>query len=87
MQRWPRLSAWADQLIIPEIMLIVRSLLGDLDGAMEIAELLEAEGEAFSTELIFIPETLTGMNWTAPGTAIASIVRRTSRLELFVVIS
>ena len=49
-------SAWADQLIIPEIMLIVRSLLGDLDGAMEIAELLEAEGEAFSTELIFIPE-------------------------------
>jgi len=49
-------TAWADQLILPEIMLIVRSLLGDLDGAMEIAELLEAEGEAFSTELIFIPE-------------------------------
>jgi len=49
-------EAWADQLIIPEIMLIVRTLLGDLDGAMEIAELLEAEGEAFSTELIFIPE-------------------------------
>lgn len=49
-------TAWTDQVIIPEIMLIVRTLLGDLDGAMEIAELLEAKGEAFSTELIFIPE-------------------------------
>jgi tetratricopeptide (TPR) repeat protein len=49
-------NAWTDQLIIPEIVLIVRSLLHDLDGAMAVAELLEAEGEAFSTELIFIPE-------------------------------
>ena len=49
-------KAWADQLIIPDIVLIVRTILGDLDGAMEIAELLEAEGEAFSTEMIFIPE-------------------------------
>lgn len=48
--------AWADQLVIPDIVLIVRTLLGDLDGAMEIAELLELEGEAFSIEMIFIPE-------------------------------
>ena len=49
-------KAWTDQLVIPDIVLIARSLLGDLDGAMEIARLLESEGEAFSTELIFIPE-------------------------------
>ena len=49
-------TAWDDQQIIPEIVLIARTLLGDLDGAMQIAELLESEGEAFSTELIFIPE-------------------------------
>jgi len=47
---------WADQQVIPDIVLIVRTLLGDLDGAMEIAELLELEGEAFSPEMIFIPE-------------------------------
>ncbi len=49
-------DAWVEQSIIPDIVLIVRSLLGDLDGAMEIAALLESEGEAFSTEMIFIPE-------------------------------
>ena len=49
-------QAWDEQLIIPDIVLIVRTLLGDLDGAMEIAELLEDEGEAFSTEMIFVPE-------------------------------
>jgi len=49
-------QAWEEQLIIPDIVLIVRSLLGDLDGAMGIARLLESEGEAFSTEMIFIPE-------------------------------
>jgi DNA-binding winged helix-turn-helix (wHTH) protein/tetratricopeptide (TPR) repeat protein len=47
---------WAEQMIIPDIVLIVRTLLGDLDGAMEIAELLTKQGEAFSTEMIFIPE-------------------------------
>ena len=49
-------QAWEEQLIIPDIVLIVRTFLGDLDGAMEIAALLEGEGEAFSTEMIFIPE-------------------------------
>lgn len=49
-------TVWADQQVIPDIVLIVRTLLGDLDGAMEIAELLELEGEAFSPEMIFIPE-------------------------------
>lgn len=49
-------QAWGERLIIPDIVLIVRTLLRDLDGAMEIAELLEGTGEAFSTEMIFIPE-------------------------------
>lgn len=49
-------AVWAERKVIPEIVLIVRTLLGDLDGAMEIARLLELEGEAFSTEMIFIPE-------------------------------
>lgn len=49
-------KAWNDQLVIPEIVLITRTLLGDLDGAMDIARLLELEGEAFSIEMIFIPD-------------------------------
>ena len=49
-------TVWAEKMIIPDIVLIVRTLLGDLDGAMEIARLLELKGEAFSTEMIFIPE-------------------------------
>lgn len=49
-------QVWAEQKIVPEIVMIVRTLLGDLDGAMEIARLLEAEGEAFSTEMLFVPE-------------------------------
>lgn len=49
-------KVWAEQLVIPDIVLIVRSILGDLDGAMEIARLLELKGEAFSTEMLFIPD-------------------------------
>ena len=49
-------EVWAERQVIPDIVLIVRTLLGDLDGAMEIARLLDSEGEAFSTEMIFIPE-------------------------------
>ena len=50
--------AWADREIIPHIVLFVRTFLGDLDGAMEIARLLEEEGEAFSMEIIFAPQLL-----------------------------
>lgn len=34
----------------------VRGLLGDLDGAMQVAELLEQPGEAFEMDLLFVPE-------------------------------
>ena len=49
-------EVWAEQFVIPDIVLIARTILGDLDGAMEIAEMLELEGEAFSPEMMFIPE-------------------------------
>ena len=42
--------------ISPIIELTVRTLLGDLDGAMRVAELLEAPGEAFEMDMLFIPE-------------------------------
>jgi DNA-binding winged helix-turn-helix (wHTH) protein/TolB-like protein len=35
---------------------IVRTVLGDLDGAMSIARRLESEGEVFEMDLLFIPE-------------------------------
>jgi DNA-binding winged helix-turn-helix (wHTH) protein/TolB-like protein len=35
---------------------IVRTVLGDLDGAMSVARLLESEGEVFEMDLLFIPE-------------------------------
>lgn len=47
---------WADRVVLPEIVLFARTFLGDIDGAMDIARLLEEEGEAFSTEIIFVPE-------------------------------
>jgi len=49
-------EVWALNLVIPSVVLIARTILGDLDGAMEIAESLELEGEEFSPELMFIPE-------------------------------
>jgi DNA-binding winged helix-turn-helix (wHTH) protein/tetratricopeptide (TPR) repeat protein len=47
---------WADETLPPEIILIARTVLGDIDGAMEIARLLELPGEAFEMDLLFIPE-------------------------------
>ena len=35
---------------------IVRTVLGDLDGAMRVARLLQSEGEVFEMDLLFIPE-------------------------------
>lgn len=39
-----------------QIEFIARTLLGDLDGAMSVARLLETEGEVFEMDLLFIPE-------------------------------
>ena len=38
------------------IELITRTVLGDLDGAMRVARLLDSEGEVFEMDLLFIPE-------------------------------
>jgi len=42
--------------ISEQIEFIVRTVLGDLDGAMRVARLLESEGEVFEMDLLFIPE-------------------------------
>jgi len=39
-----------------QIEFITRTVLGDLDGAMDVARLLETEGEVFEMDLLFIPE-------------------------------
>ena len=39
-----------------QIEFIVRVVLGDLDGAMNVARLLQSEGEVFEMDLLFIPE-------------------------------
>lgn len=46
----------AAQPISPLIELTVRGMLGDLDGAMRVAELLEGPGEAFQMDMLFISE-------------------------------
>jgi DNA-binding winged helix-turn-helix (wHTH) protein/TolB-like protein len=40
----------------PQVQLTLRALLGDLDGAMRVAESLEDVGEAFEMDLLFVPE-------------------------------
>ena len=39
-----------------QIEFIVRTVLGDLDGALDVAWLLETEGEVFEMDLLFIPQ-------------------------------
>jgi tetratricopeptide (TPR) repeat protein len=39
-----------------QVDLTARTMLGDIDGAMRVAELLDAPGEAFEMDLLFIPE-------------------------------
>ena len=46
----------AEQQLNPLVGLTVRTILGDLDGAMRIARLLEEPGEAFEMDMLFIPE-------------------------------
>jgi DNA-binding winged helix-turn-helix (wHTH) protein/tetratricopeptide (TPR) repeat protein len=49
-------DAWEKRHISPEMLLISRVLLGDTDGAMEVARLLERPGLLFSMEILFVPE-------------------------------
>jgi DNA-binding winged helix-turn-helix (wHTH) protein/tetratricopeptide (TPR) repeat protein len=44
------------QPILPFVELTLRAMLGDTDGAMAVAELLDAPGEQFEMDLLFIPE-------------------------------
>jgi DNA-binding winged helix-turn-helix (wHTH) protein/TolB-like protein/Tfp pilus assembly protein PilF len=43
----------------PQAEVVVRALLGDVDGALEVAERLEAPGEVFEMDLLFTPELKT----------------------------
>lgn len=43
--------------LAPQIEIIVRTMLGDTDRAMDIAELLKSPGEMFEIDLLFVPET------------------------------
>lgn len=47
---------WAEQTVAPQIVLIVRTAMGDVEGAMEIARLLDGPGEVFEMDLLFIDE-------------------------------
>jgi len=47
---------WADRAVPAYVVLVARTVLGDVDGAMEIARLLELPGEIFEMDLLFIPE-------------------------------
>ena len=49
-------KAAAEQQVPPKVELIVKSLLGDIDGAMQVAQMLEAPGEAFEMDLLFISD-------------------------------
>lgn len=49
-------AASAEDGISPQIEFIVRTVLGDLEGALRVARRLESEGEVFEMDLLFIPE-------------------------------
>ncbi len=42
--------------LTPQIEVVARTLLGDLDGAMDVARRLEAPGEIFEMDLLWIPQ-------------------------------
>ena len=42
--------------LTPQVEVVARTLLGDLDGAMEIARGLSAPGELFEMDLLWIPQ-------------------------------
>jgi len=47
---------WAERTLEPQVVLIARTALGDVEGALEIAQLLEQPGEIFEMDLLFIDE-------------------------------
>jgi DNA-binding winged helix-turn-helix (wHTH) protein/tetratricopeptide (TPR) repeat protein len=47
---------WAEETLDPGIILIARTRLGDVEGAMEIAQRLTEPGEIFEMDLLFIDE-------------------------------
>lgn len=49
-------NASRNKQLAPQVDLTVRTLFGDIGGAMQIAKLLQAEGEIFEMELLFVPE-------------------------------
>jgi tetratricopeptide (TPR) repeat protein len=49
-------AAAAEKTLIPIVELTVRTMLGDTNGAMAVAELLDAPGEEFEMDMLFIPE-------------------------------
>ena len=50
--------ASAEGRLTPRIEITVRTMFGDLDGAMLVGRSLEEPGEAFETEVLFLPELL-----------------------------
>ena len=48
--------AAADSHISPKVEFMARGVIGDTDGAMKVAMLLEQPGEAFEMDLLFVPE-------------------------------
>jgi DNA-binding winged helix-turn-helix (wHTH) protein/TolB-like protein len=49
-------SAWTERRVFPGTLVVVRTLLGDIEGALEVARMLEGPGMLFSMEVLFIPE-------------------------------
>jgi len=49
-------EAAASGYLTPQLEFVLRGVLGDVGGALRVAELLELPGEAFEMELLFIPE-------------------------------
>jgi DNA-binding winged helix-turn-helix (wHTH) protein/TolB-like protein/Tfp pilus assembly protein PilF len=49
-------KTWEEGDVIPHIVILVRTLLGDVEGAMAIARLLDNPGETFSMEILYIEE-------------------------------
>ena len=49
-------QSWEAGEVIPHIVILVRTLLGDIEGAMAIARLLDNPGETFSMEILYIDE-------------------------------
>jgi DNA-binding winged helix-turn-helix (wHTH) protein/TolB-like protein/Tfp pilus assembly protein PilF len=48
--------SWEAGTVIPHIVILARTMLGDIEGAMAIARLLDEPGEKFSMEILYIDE-------------------------------